>query len=189
MTVITHQSTSSRTRHSSPHRSLHRPGPRRRTARAVSTVADLMTVPSVAEPDAPLLEIVYRILSLGQREIVVVNGQRPIGVISRSSLATLADPGDANPPRSTASDLLPSRTARLLPDQDLPTAALRMSVDDVEALPVVDYTGSLIGVLARRHIVDHIAHAPEHNEDIHGPASFPASDPPGTWAGRDVVLR
>jgi len=24
---------------------------------------------------------------------------------------------------------------------------------------------------------------PEHDEDIYGPASFPASDPPSTWAG------
>jgi hypothetical protein len=28
----------------------------------------------------------------------------------------------------------------------------------------------------------------EHDDDIYGPASFPASDPPGSWAGRDLAV-
>jgi len=123
------------------------------------TVAQLMSSPHVAEPDAPLLEIVYRMLSLGQREIVVVSGQRPLGVITAAELAALADPGSAIPGQGYARDLLASRTARLLPDQDLATAAATMSADDAEAVPVVDYAGTLVGILASRHIIDHLGRA------------------------------
>ena len=131
------------------------PGTTWRTAHA--TVADVMTVAPVSEPDAPLLEIVYRILTLGHREIVVVSGARPEGVITPSRLATLADPAGDSRLYRHARDLLPDRTPRLLPDQDVVQAASIMSADDAEALPVVDYRGNLIGVLARRHIIDHLA--------------------------------
>jgi len=123
------------------------------------TVAHLMSSPHVAEPDAPLLEIIYRMLSLGQREIVVVSGKRPLGVITAAELAALADPGNTIPGQGYASDLLASRTARLLPDQDLVTAASTMIADDAEALPVVDYAGTLVGILASRHIIDHLGRA------------------------------
>jgi hypothetical protein len=36
---------------------------------------------------------------------------------------------------------------------------------------------------------DRPAVGPDGTEDLHGPASFPASDPPSTWAGRDFVVR
>jgi CBS domain-containing protein len=189
-------------------------GRHRKAPRTAVTVADVMAIPHIAEPDAPLLEIIYRLLSLGQREIVVVSGQRPVGVITRANLAPLADPAAGSSGRRAASDLLPSRTPWLLPDEDLARAASRMSAEDAEALPVVDYAGSLVGVLARRHIVAHVAGAagtsdvmdpatagssgrlavapaappPELDEDRYGPASFPASDPPSTWAGRDTVV-
>lgn len=195
-----------------PRRPLRVVGRHRRGARSAVTVADLMAVPHIAEPDAPLLEIVYRVVSLGQREIVVVSGQRPLGVITREDLAVLADPGNGIAGRADANALLPSRTPRLLPDQDLATAAATMNANDAEALPVVDHAGSLVGVLARRHVIAHLADpagsadratplaaasssapvaatSPElERDDIYGPSSFPASDPPGTWAGRDIVI-
>ena len=133
------------------------PDPRTASRTAPVTVADLMTVAHVSDPDAPLLEIVYRILALGQREIVVVSGARPEGVITPSRLAKLADPAGDGRLSRCARDLLPDRTPRLLPDQDVVQAASIMSVDDAEALPVVDYRGTLVGVLARRHIIDHLA--------------------------------
>ena len=176
-----------------PRRPLRVVGRHRRGARGAVTVADLMSVPHIAEPDAPLLEIVYRVVSLGQREIVVASGQRPLGVITREDLAVLADPGNGIAGGGDASALLPSRTPRLLPDQDVATAAATMNFNDAEALPVVDHAGSVVGVLARRHIVAHVAErvaaaSPEpERDDIYGPTSFPASDPPGTWAGRDIT--
>lgn len=179
-------------------------------------VVDLMTVPHVTDPDAPLLEIVYRMLGLGQQEIVVVSGHRPVGVLTRTDLAVLAEPGDVSSSRRIAGDLLPSRTPRLLPNQGLAVAARTMTVEEAEALPVVDYRGALVGVLTQRDIVAHVGETsnrltdhhpvaaianaepssappppvgPERDDDIYGPDSFPASDPPSTWAGRDAVVR
>src|SRR4051794_40151288 len=79
------------------------------TPRSSVSVGKLMSAANVAEPDAPLLEIVYRMLSLGQREIVVVDGRRVLGVITLAELAALADPAASSGQRY-ARDLLPSRT-------------------------------------------------------------------------------
>jgi len=120
------------------------------------TVADLMTDAHVSDPDAPVPEIIHRVLDLGQREIVVVSGGRPDGVITPSRLALLADPAASGSYRY-ARDLLPERSSRLLPGQDLFRAAVIMSAHETEALPVVDHRGALIGVLAHRQMIDHLA--------------------------------
>jgi CBS domain-containing protein len=125
------------------------------------TVADVMAATTnVSEPDAPAREIVYRMLTLGQREIVVALGERPLGVITSRDLMSLLDTdGDGGPQR--ADQLLPPRASRLIPELDLSTAAAVMTTDDLEALPVVDHRGALLGVLAQRHLVRHFASAAE----------------------------
>lgn len=193
MTVTTAHRQPSSIRKPRSHPARHHPAidHRPESPRGAVSVADLMRPAHVAEPDAPLLEIVYRMLSLGQREIVVVSGHRPLGIITLADLAVLADPGGGISGRSDAGDLLRSRTSRLLPDQNLATAASTMSLDDAEALPVVDYAGNLVGVLASRDVIAHVGRAasdrwipPQRDDDDdYGPDSFPASDPPSTWAG------
>lgn len=122
------------------------------------TVADVMSrKPYVTEPNAPLVEIVHRMLTLGQPEIVVTVGDRPQGVITARHLATLLQPAsDGWTPRHAA-DLLPPRNPRLLPDLDLTAAAAVMTSDALEAMPVVDHCGGLLGVIGHRHLVGHLA--------------------------------
>jgi CBS domain-containing protein len=113
----------------------------------------------VSEPDAPVQEIVYRMLTLGQREIVVAAGERPLGVITSRELMSLLEtvPRGGGPQR--AAHLLLPRASRLLPDLELSTAAAVMTTHDLEAVPVVDHRGALLGVLAQRHLVRHFASA------------------------------
>jgi CBS domain-containing protein len=121
-------------------------------------VADVMaTSPHVSEPNAPVPEILHRILTLGQHEIVVIIGDRPQGVITARHLATLLTPAPCGWRPRHAADLLPPRNSRLLPDLDLSTAAAVMASDGVDALPVVDHRGALLGVVAYRDLISHLA--------------------------------
>lgn len=126
--------------------------------RDLVTVADVMTAPPhVSEANAPLDELVHRMLCLGHREIVVTVDGRPMGVVTARSLITLLNPSPHSWPPRYAADLLPPKTPALLPDLHLAQVAAVMTRDDHEVLPVVNSQGSLVGVLTHRDLVDHLA--------------------------------
>jgi CBS domain-containing protein len=113
--------------------------------------------PYVTDPKTPIDEIVHRILSLGHQEIVVTVDRRPIGVLTPRRLTTLLNPAaNAWPPRYAA-DLLPPSTPQLPPDLHPARAAAVMSRHRLEALPVVGSRGVLLGVIAHRHLIGHLA--------------------------------
>lgn len=118
------------------------------------SVGDVMTdPPPVIAAEAPLLEVIYRMAVLGSHEIVVTAGTRPIGVLTARHLLTLVVPADRTWQPRQAGDLVPPRTPRLLPDLDLVTAARVMTTNHLDALPVVDSSGDLIGLLTYRHVL------------------------------------
>lgn len=122
------------------------------------SVADIMTAtPHVTDTTAPLREILHRMLTLGQREIVVTVGDRPRGVLTERLLATMLHPRLGRWTPLCAVDLLPPRTSKLLDGLDIATAAAVLTREGVEALPVVDSHGSLVGLIAHRHLVGHLA--------------------------------
>lgn len=122
-------------------------------------VADLMTTPApTTEPDAPLLEIVHRLISQEESELIVAVGKRPSGVITARHIIALLEPDYADWRPRRAIDLLRTLTPSLLPDLTVSAAAVALTFGGHDALPVVDYRGDLIGVLAQRHLVAHLAH-------------------------------
>jgi CBS domain-containing protein len=133
----------------------HASGPPRHPTRV--TVGDVMTAPApVVAPQAPLSEVV-RCLTAGVRALVVALGSRPLGVVTARHLLTVVDERpDGWRPRQ-AGDLVAPRTSRLLPGLDLAVAAGVMSTEGVEALPVVDYRGDLVGLLDQQHVIEHLA--------------------------------
>jgi CBS domain-containing protein len=122
------------------------------------TVADVMTArPHMTEATAPLSEILHRMLALGHREIVVTVGDRPLGVLTERLLTPMLQPRLGRWPPQYAVDLLPTKTSNLLEGIALATAAAVMTREGMEALPVVDSHGVLVGVLSHRHVVGHLA--------------------------------
>jgi CBS domain-containing protein len=118
------------------------------------SVGDVMTTPPpVIAADAPLLEVIYRMAVLGAHEVVVTVGTRPVGVLTARHLLTLVVPAHQTWRPRQAGDLVAPRTPRLLPDLDLVTAARVMTTNHVDALPVVDSSGELIGLLTHRDIL------------------------------------
>jgi len=125
-----------------------------------ATVADLMTSPPPAiEATAPVGEVVHRFVSRGTTELVVTAGARPVGVITARNLLAMVNPAPGTWRPRQAGDLVATRTTRLLPDLDISAAVKVMSTDRVEAVPVVDRRGDLIGVVTHRHIIDRLAEA------------------------------
>jgi CBS domain-containing protein len=127
------------------------------------TVAQVMTAPApTIDSDASLFEVIHRIIRDRDPELVVTIGSRPVGIITARQIVALLEPDNATWRPSRAIDFVDDRVIRLLPDLTLPAAARALTTTDrYDALPVVDYRGDLIGVLAHRHLVAHIAHARE----------------------------
>jgi CBS domain-containing protein len=127
------------------------------------TVAELMTAPApTVDSDAPLFEVVHRIISAGDSELVVTIGSRPGGIITARQIVALLEPDNATWRPTRAIDFVGDQAPRLLPDLTLNAAARALtSTDRHDALPVVDYRGDLIGVFGRRHLVAYIAHGHE----------------------------
>ena len=126
--------------------------------RKTATVADVMTTPAnVVGPKAPLPEVMHR-MTTGAREVVVALGRRPLGVITARHLLAVVNPPPGSWPLRQAGDLIAPRTVRLLPDLDISAAAAVMTRDRVEALPVVDYRGDLLGIVTQYDLVEWLAH-------------------------------
>jgi CBS domain-containing protein len=117
-------------------------------------VADVMSAPAATiDPDTPLLEVVHRIITSGDDELVVTVRARPEGVITARGILALLEPDYAHWRPQRAIDLVPTGTPRLLPELTIATAVKALTGGRHEALPVVDYRGDLIGVLAQRHLI------------------------------------
>lgn len=120
------------------------------------TVPDLITAtPEATEATAPLSDILHRTLTRGQRKIVVTVGDRPRGVLTERRLISILHPRIARWTSQYAVGSLPPRTAKLLKGLDVAAAAV-LTREGVDALPVVDRHGSLVGVIAQRHLVGHL---------------------------------
>lgn len=121
-------------------------------------VADVMSAPApTIDSDAPLLEVVQRIITSGDDEIVVTIGARPEGIITARGMLALLEPDAANWRPQRAIDLVAEGTPRLLPELNISTAVNVLTSGRHEALPVVDYRGDLIGILTRRHLMTLLA--------------------------------
>lgn len=117
-------------------------------------VADVMTAPApTIDPDAPLLEVVHRLIACSDEELVVTVGARPVGVVTARGILALLERDYAEWRPHRAIDLVPVGTPRLLPDLSIATAVDALTGGRHEALPVVDYRGDLIGILSQRNLM------------------------------------
>ena len=115
-------------------------------------VADVMNVdPIVAIPDSELAEIVDLMKSYWKRHAVIVDGKKPIGVISAKDI------GRALLARGTlknikARDFMTINVYKVTPDSLLETARLLMAEKNIGFLPVVDPL-TLLGSVSERELL------------------------------------
>lgn len=117
------------------------------------TVASLMRTPPVAIAQSESLERADRIMrDAGVHQLVVVDGERLIGIVTRHDLITQSGYFDR-----TRVDAVMTQD----PISISPAATLRAAVDilldeDINALPVLD-DGKLVGVLSKSDLLRHLA--------------------------------
>ncbi len=133
------------------------------------TAADAMTraVEAVAA-DAPLAEVVRRMVRTGRRALPVLEGRTPVGIVTQGDLVsragvalrvdllgTLGEPERAallsslEALRHTAADVMTRGPVTVRETVSLPDAAALMARRRLKRLPVVDAEGRLAGILAR----------------------------------------
>jgi CBS domain-containing protein len=123
------------------------------------TVAGLMSEPTFTlSPDACVLEAAYHLIGRDRPELIVVSAHaQPLGVIGQRDLLRCWPAGGVDLSRRPIETLL-LRPARLLsPDMGVAPAAAVLLEEGVDAAPVVDADGVLIGILATRHILRLVA--------------------------------
>lgn len=118
----------------------------------VTTVADLMSRPVItASPDETVAAAAARMAEAGVGSVVVVEGDRPVGILTERDLVRLA----ADPTPSAEARLVDWATAdpdTIPPDADPSTAMERMEHRGYRHLPVVEH-GLLVGVVSLRDLV------------------------------------
>jgi nucleotide-binding universal stress UspA family protein/CBS domain-containing protein len=153
-----------------------------RPPQAALHVHDVMARAVVSVPlDAPLAEVVTRLLRAGVKALPVVDARRHVaGIITggdlldrgdvelRLSVKRELDPGTlqervralSRSPK-LARDVMTRHVQTIEAEADLSTAIMRMATQEVKRLPVVDESGVLIGLVSRADVLRAIAALPE----------------------------
>ncbi|MEV7418335.1 CBS domain-containing protein [Streptomyces sp. NPDC089919] len=114
-------------------------------------VADLMTPTAVSvQRGTPFKEIARLLDEYGITAVPVVDGERPVGVVSEADLLRRHTGGT---PASTAEGLMTSPAVVAHPEWSAVEAARVMEEGRIKRLPVVDADGLLIGVVSRSDLL------------------------------------
>ncbi len=150
---------------------------------------DVTTIPS----DATVTEAARALEAAGVGSLPVLDGGRPVGIVTDRDLVLRVLAPGKDPEATTAGDVVTSPLVSLSSDRSLDEAVFLMSSKRIRRLPVVD-EGRLVGFLSQADIALHesaeisgLAVA-RISEPAAGPGrspaddssagSFPASDPP-----------
>jgi CBS domain-containing protein len=136
--------------------------PADRTARP-RTAADVMTrFPVTVHRSASMWQAWDRLRTTGSRHVVVVDDhRRPVGVLDERILALEWPAGPMAAHRTPAHSLLRGAPRpRVLGGDKVPAVARTMLGAGVDAVPVVDRTGRLYGLITLWHLAELVAARP-----------------------------
>lgn len=101
-----------------------------------------------ATPEATLADCARRMRDLHVGCIVILDGQRPIGVVTDRDIVVEAVAQGIDPATLRASDVVAAPLASARVDDDLIDALARMREHGVRRLVVLDGAGALAGIVA-----------------------------------------
>ena len=144
-----------------------------RTVRNPSRVSagDLMVPAATIQADESLWQAAQRLKVGPHRHLVALAKSRrlPVGVIDRKALVRDWPSAPVMWPQRTVSQVTPDRVHSVLPDASAIRVASIMRADDVDAVPVVDRSGDILGLVTARELIgmlaDHEAGGSESVED------------------------
>jgi len=127
------------------------------------TAAQVMErFPVVVDQHTSLFSAWGKLRRTGARHLVVIDDDlRPTGVLDERDMALEWPPGPLAAQHLPVHQLLRFRTRpRLRSGEDIATVAATMRSARVDAVPVVDRDGRLLGLVTAQHCVELIAQAP-----------------------------
>lgn len=137
------------------------------------TVSKWMTSGVVAvAPNEPLFAALERMAEDQIRHVLVLEGERLVGILSNRDVvrATLANPERKLDLHGTtvAQVMTPAPLHTVRPEDSLARAAETFLYNKVNALPVVDATGKVLGILTSEDVLRAVflAEAPVRRPDV-----------------------
>lgn len=122
------------------------------------TAGDVMSAPVVtATPDSSPWAAWSSMATYGVRHLVVTVGDRCVGLVDDREIFAQWPMGPLAMRRLRIESIMRARTTVVLPDTDLRDVARVMVDDRVDAVPVVDKDGRLLGLITASDMVACVA--------------------------------
>lgn len=116
-------------------------------------VRDIMTRPVItADSELDVLAAAMKMGSANVGCLIVVSGQRPIGILTERDLVKKVVATAADPRVLTVGEVMSSPLVSISPDASLREAALKMLRSGVKRLPVIS-EGKLVGIITDTDLV------------------------------------
>jgi CBS domain-containing protein len=121
-------------------------------------------------------DIAHRMHETSVGSVVVMQGSRPVGIVTDRDLVLRVLYRRADPLKTTAKDVMSAPLATISEGEDALSAASIMREKQVRRLPVVRKDGSLAGIICMDDLIHHLSRT--HHELSEAIAQFPV-----TYAG------
>jgi CBS domain-containing protein len=128
------------------------------------TAADAMSSPVVTVPDSGTIWDAWSVLiNYRVRHAVVVSHEHCVGVIDDRELVRAWQQGPSVLRATPVRLLLRDRTSSVLPGAALSQVAALMNTEQIDAVPVVDASGKLLGLITAGDVLHTVAQYGLHN--------------------------
>jgi CBS domain-containing protein len=117
-------------------------------------VKSAMDLPPDVNPETMITKVAEQFLSTGYRQIPVIKGNKIVGLVSRSDIASII-PKIKDLKAIKISNIMTTQVQTVLEDEPIKSAIETMRKLDIRTLPVVDDEGMLTGIIGIRDIVNY----------------------------------
>jgi CBS domain-containing protein len=117
-------------------------------------VKSAMDLPPDVNPETMITKVAEQFLSTGYRQIPVIKGNKIVGLVSRSDIASII-PKIKDLKAIKISNIMTTQVQTVLEDEPIKSAIETMRKLDIRTLPVVDDNGMLTGIIGIRDIVNY----------------------------------
>lgn len=122
------------------------------------TASDVMSAPAITvEPGTTVWAAWSIMTSTGLRHLVVACDSRCVGVVDDRTVFAQWPMGPLALRRRCVGEIMRGRTSCVLPDVDVRSVAMAMARDGVDAVPVVEADGTLLGIVTGSDVVRAVA--------------------------------
>lgn len=122
------------------------------------TARDVMSSPALTIPPDSTPWTAWSLMSrYGIRHLVVTHDHQCAGVLEDREIFAQWPMGPLALRRMTIASMMRPRTSAVLPDTPLKQVAHVMSIDRVDAVPVVDQHGTVLGLITASDLVNAVA--------------------------------